>query len=466
MNKKQKIALGITISVVFILSIGVGVIYFTQPTWLKQFIVSNRIGSAPEYPEIDDGLHALLLGTGSPMPDAIRAGPSTLVIAGEKHFVVDTGPGSAANLAVSGISPAKVDAVFLTHYHSDHIGDLGELMLLRWTMGGYDEPLPVFGPVNVTSVVEGFNDAYQLDSEYRTDHHGEENIPINGSGGIAMEFDIGNNTMASQVIYNQDNIKITMFNVDHLPIYPAVGYKFEYKGRSLVISGDTVYNENLETQSANADLLICEALNPELVGMMENQNLSGNTTNVILHDIQDYHMTPEQAAITAKNANVDYLVYYHMIPPIPNSRAGRRLFLGDALKIYNGKIDIGEDGFFISMPAHSDKIITTNLLQDAAARPGLVVLVNLIILGLMFGAGRLISKKRQFKVKPIIIVYAILMGVLILTRIGFFVNNGFAADTFIYAVVEAIMLVWSIFYLKQNRKSRIDSTPTNKKIIN
>ena len=112
-----------------------------------------------------------------------------------------------------------------------------------------------------------------------------------------MEFDIGNGTMASQVIYDEYNVKVTMFNVDHYPVYPAVGYKFEYKGRSLVISGDTVYNENLEVQSTSVDLLICEALDPELVSMMEDQgdNL-GNTGEVILHDIQDYHMTPEQAA--------------------------------------------------------------------------------------------------------------------------------------------------------------------------
>ena len=135
--------------------------------------------------------------------------------------------------------------------------------------------------------------------------------------------------------------------------------------------------------------------------------------------------------------------------------------MGDAPKIFSGKIDIGEDGFFISMSSHSEKITTTNLLQGAATRPGAVVLINLVFLGLMFGSGRLITKKRQLKVKPIIIVYAVLMGLLILSRIGSFINNGFTADTLIYAVVEATMLVWSVFYLKQNMKSRAKTTPVN-----
>lgn len=455
MKKKHKIALGVTVSVVVALSITAGIFYFTQPTWFTRTIVNSQIESAPGYPEIDDGLHALLVGTGSPINDPSRAGPSVLVIAGEKHFVVDTGPGSTASLVTSGISPAEVDAVFLTHYHSDHIGDLGELMLQRWALGGSNESLPVYGPVNVTSIVDGFNDAYYLDSIYRNEHHGEENMPINGSGGVAMEFDIGNGTMASQVIYDQDNVEVTMFNVDHFPVYPAVGFKFEYKGRSLVISGDTVYSENLEAQSTNVDLLIGEALNPELVAIMEeSDDLGDENAGVVLHDIPDYHITPWEMATLAENANVEYLVYYHMIPPVPNSGVAKKVFLGNSSDIYSGDIDIGMDGFFISMPAHSEKIITTNLLERSAARPALVLIVNLVILGLMFGAGRLITKKRELKVKPIIMVYSILMGFLILTRIGSFVTTGFAASTLIYALVEATMLVWSVFYLNQNIKSR------------
>jgi hypothetical protein len=182
---------------------------------------------------------------------------------------------------------------------------------------------------------------------------------------------------------------------------------------------------------------------------------------VILHDIPDYHISPWEMATLAENAKVKHLIFYHVIPPIPNSRYVNKLFLGNSSKIFSGDIDIAEDGFFISMPSHSEKIVTTNLLQYTAARPALVILINLVILGLMFAAGRVITKKRQLKVKPIIIVYAILMGLLFLTRIGSFINSGFAADTFVYALVEATMLVWSVFYLKQNMKSRVDATPAN-----
>ncbi len=457
MKKKQKVGIGITIAVILTLSISAAVIVSMRPTWLVQLVADQQLSSRNRYPEIEDGLHALLLGTGSPLPDADRAGPSVMVIAGEKHFVVDAGVGATENIALSGISPGLIDAVFITHYHSDHIADLGEMMLQRWTVAAHNESLPVYGPVNVTQIVEGFNVAYQFDSTYRIEHHGDAVAPANGSGGVAFEFDIGNGTMASHVVYNDvsNGIEVTMFNVNHTPVYPAVGYKFEYKGRSLVVSGDTIYTENMELQATNADLLICEGLNPELVGLLEEQaeqgNLMGETIETIFHDIPDYHITPWDAARLADNANVEYLVFTHMIPAVQGSPIFGNLFLGNASEIFSGRIEIADDGLFISLPANSEIITTTNLLNDTEPLPAsAVLLVSILVLVAMFVAGWWLTKKRRLKVQTVLAVFSILMAFLILTRVGALMTTGFDILTVAYFTIEAIMLTWAIMVLRQD----------------
>lgn len=457
-DKKKKITLGITLAFLVGISIGAGLLVSNPPIWFTEQLVKNATRTQKGYPEIDDGLHVMLIGTGSPISDPERVGPSNLVIAGDKHFIIDSGSGSTRNLLLSGISPGLVDAAFLTHYHSDHIADLGELMLQRWATEGNSEPLPIYGPIGVTEVVDGFNDAFAQDSIYRNEHHTEEEMPINGSGGIAHEYDIGNTTMASAVIYEEEGVKITMFNVDHYPVYPAVAYKFEYKGRSVVISGDSVYTESLVEYSTDVDLLICEALNADLIGLMNeasNETSSIDNAGVVLADIPDYHMTPEDAATIAQGADVDYLVYTHMIPPLPNSRIADNMFLGDARKIFDGKIDIGRDGFFISMPADSERITSTNLLQDVAQlSPVLIVVITLFALGLMFGVGWMLSKNKHLKSPTILTIVSVVMGLLILTRISTFLQTGFDFQPIFHAIVEAIILIWCVLILNQKRKDR------------
>jgi len=159
------------------------------------------------------------------------------------------------------------------------------------------------------------------------------------------------------VVFDQDGVKITAFKVDHRPVEPAVGYRFDYKGRSLVISGDTVYSESLLEQSQGVDLLFHEALNETMVNMM-NANAEVNnspTIGQITHDIPSYHSTPEDAAKIAGAAGVRQLVYYHIIPPLP-SPILKNFFLGDARNYYTGPITMGEDGMLFFLPANSDKI--------------------------------------------------------------------------------------------------------------
>lgn len=250
----------------------------------------------------------------------------------------------------------------LTHFHSDHIGELGELMLKRWAGGSRKEPLEVFGPRGVETVVRGFNLAYSLDREPRIAHHGPEVAPPAGAGGIAKPFDFPAGKEAV-VIINADGLKVTAFLVDHRPVAPAVGYRFDYKGRSLVISGDTLPSESLRRQASGIDLLLHEALQPTMVRALSVLFKTSGRNNAanITADILNYHTFPEEAARIAEAVGAQHLVLYHLLPPLPVSILNEA-FLGDAKEFFGGPITIGVDGLFFSMPAGNKEILKKWLL--------------------------------------------------------------------------------------------------------
>src|SRR4030042_5846722 len=219
--------------------------------------IATKVMSTDVLSGLQDGLFVALCGSGSPLPDSRRASACTAVIAGKNFYVVDTGPGSERKLELLRLNPGKVKAVLLTHFHSDHIGDLGELLLKRWSGGSRKSPLDVFGPNGVETVVKGFNQAYSLDEEYRIMHHGPEIVPPSGAGGAAKPFYFPQGKEETLII-DEDGLKVTAFLVDHSPVNPAVGYRFDYKGRSVVISGDTVPVPSLRKQARGADLLVQE----------------------------------------------------------------------------------------------------------------------------------------------------------------------------------------------------------------
>ena len=312
---------------------------------------------------LGDGLHVAICGAGSPMPDPTRAGPCVAVLAGDYYLIVDAGAGSSRNLQRMGLPPGKIDAILLTHFHSDHIDGLGEMMLNRWVGATHTEPVPVIGPEGVEQVVAGFNQAYALDSRYRLDHHGDTIAPLSGAGGRARTYALPPAAEGNEVIVlDEGDLKVTAFRVDHAPIAPAVGYRFEYKGRTAVISGDTAAADSLVQASRGADLLLHEALDPDLVGILNGIGRSKGLRIVeaITHDILDYHASPEQAAEAARDAGVGMLVLYHIVPPLPLPVL-YPAFLGDAPSIFDGPILVGEDGDLISLPAGSDAIETADL---------------------------------------------------------------------------------------------------------
>ncbi|QUL39123.1 MBL fold metallo-hydrolase [Erythrobacter sp. JK5] len=300
------------------------------------------------------GLHLVLCGTGSPLPNPDRAGPCNLVVAGEQSFVVDIGEGGARNLNLMGYDIGSIDGLLLTHYHSDHVDGIGPLALLYWTIGTARAPLDAYGPTGIAELVEGFNAAYALDHAYRVAHHGPEIVPASGGGLRAVPFEVGDEPV---IVLERGGLTITAFPVEHDPVRPAIGYRFDYQGRSLVISGDTSRSSSLEAASQGADLLVHDALQGKLVGTLtEALDKSGaRNTAQITRDILDYHASPEDAAASAQTAGVKYLVLSHLVPPIPNAFLYPS-FLGDAESKFDGEIIVGEDGMIFTLPPESEAI--------------------------------------------------------------------------------------------------------------
>lgn len=328
---------------------------------IAEVVVEKRLG-ANSVSELEDGLHVVLCGAGSPLPDPVRSGPCVLIIAGDTLITVDAGSGSTTNLLDMQVPLGEISAQLLTHFHSDHIDNLGKLGMMRWVNAANTSPLTVIGPVGTQTVVEGFNLAYAADTQYRHDHHSDLVAPKSGAGLIAKEF-----TSPKQgvmlTVFKKNGLTVKAFSVDHKPVHPAVGYHFEYKGRTVVISGDTSKSKNVEMAAKNVDLLVHEALSTELINLIQAtaEKKKMPTLAKVMFDIPDYHTTPVEAAQVAAAANARHLMYYHVIPALPGPGM-EALFLKGTDDAYQGPITLGEDGSVISLPANSDKILEDNWL--------------------------------------------------------------------------------------------------------
>jgi ribonuclease Z len=280
-----------------------------------------------------------LLGTGTPLPNPQRACPSTLVTAVDKHFIVDTGQGSRQNLA--GIGAQFVDVALFTHFHSDHISDFGDFLLSR-TIGGATEPLTAIGPKGVSKVVNGFLAAYELDYHYRHAHHGDLWIPAAATARV-IEAEPG-------VVYDQDGVRVIMFEVDHMPVSPAVAYRFEYQDRVIVISGDTNMVPAMIEQSRGADILVHNVMNKDMVKAAQASFQEANNLRraQVFGDIQEYHADRMEVARIAQEAGVKKLVLTHLVPTIPPDDAAEAAFTKGMDKIYSGTIIAGRDGVIIA----------------------------------------------------------------------------------------------------------------------
>ena len=350
----RKIVIGIVSAVVGILILGYA---FRDPvmTLVIQRAAAKRMAENP-IADLPDGLHIGLCGAGSPFPDAKRSPACTAVITGKRLFMIDAGSAASRNLNAMGFNPSDVEALFLTHFHSDHIDGMGELFLQRWGGSARKEPLPVYGPTGVSMIVGGLMQVYAQDTIYRVAHHGEATMPPSGAGGIAKSFEPPP-ADGRVVLIDEPDLQIVAFSVGHAPIHPAVGYRIRYKDRTAVISGDTSKNANLQKEAEGVDLLVHEALQPRLTEILREAADTAGRKNLakVFRDILNYHTTPEQAAEIARDAHVGFLLYSHIVPalPLPGLEG---IFLGNAPEIFKGRIKVGIDGDFVSLPAGSKAI--------------------------------------------------------------------------------------------------------------
>ena len=280
-----------------------------------------------------------LLGTGTPMVNPARACASTLVTAGDRAFLIDTGRGFYNNLAASGRQ--DIDLVLFTHFHSDHIAEFGELLVAR-AIAGATQPLPVIGPAGANQVVAGLSAAYALDGRYRHDHHGDKYSPAGASAEVRES--------APGVVFDQDGMIITMFEVDHSPVSPAMGYRFDYQGWSIVISGDTIMVPAMIEQATGADILVHDTMNKDMVNMgMASIKESNPRMAAMGEEMMEYHADRMEVARIAQEAGVKKLVLTHLVPSIPPNETMEKLFTQGMSDVYTGEIIAGRDGMTVTV---------------------------------------------------------------------------------------------------------------------
>jgi len=283
-------------------------------------------------------LELVLLGTSSPIHTPHRFGPSQVITDGQTRIMVDTGWGSTLRLYQASMPPQTIDAVFITHLHSDHTTDLADFLVMRW-VGGIRGPIPIYGPVGTSRMVKGFQEAMAADTKYRLDHHGDKLWPGSLAADVT-EFEAGDEPV---VIAEIGGIVVKAFEVDHYPVKPAYGFRFEKDGRSIAISGDTNPCAGLLSGSKNADIMVCDSMNQAMMKVLESQlRAMGNEVQAaLLEDAHSYHAPIEEMAETAQQAGVKHLVISHVLPPVPEEQEAR--FIAGLDKIYSGKITVGRD---------------------------------------------------------------------------------------------------------------------------
>lgn len=263
-----------------------------------------------------------LLGTGSPLPSPDRAGPATLVRAGDATVLVDCGRGVVMRLAAAGVLPGGLTAVLLTHLHSDHISDLNDVVTTQWVMAPGPTPLRVVGPPGTRQVVDGLLAMLTPDRGYRIDHHDDLT-----EGPLVEVTEVGPGDVVALA-----GATATVHATDHRPVTPTVGYRIDYDGAVAAIAGDTVPCEGLDALCAGADLYVQTVIREDLVRAIPAARLQ---------DILDYHSTVEQAAQTAARAGVRSLVLTHYVPPMtPGDEDAWRAL---AAAHFDGDVVLGDD---------------------------------------------------------------------------------------------------------------------------
>lgn len=271
-------------------------------------------------------IRVVLLGTGTPVPSATQVGASILVEAGGELLLFDCGRGCTTRLAQ--VDPgliARVDRLFVTHLHSDHIVGIDDLWLNGWVQGR-KEPLAIWGPEGLRHMMTHLRAAYSADIDQRL----KEGIPPTAEG-IADRFV---EIAKSGVVYEENGVTVTAFAVEHVPGEPCYGYKVTYAGRSVVISGDTTLTDNLFTYAQDTDLLLQEVMSPALVDFLDGAFAPEQVSRIV-----GIHTTAPQAADLFSRTNPRMAIYYHT----KNDGEFASSLMRQTAHVYPGRVQVGYD---------------------------------------------------------------------------------------------------------------------------
>ncbi|HMA21696.1 MAG TPA: MBL fold metallo-hydrolase [Gemmatimonadaceae bacterium] len=269
-----------------------------------------------------DSIRIVLLGTGvGPRVDLQQYGASTLVEAGGERLLFDCGRGATMRLAQMQVPVGSITRLFLTHLHSDHIVQIPDLLLTGWAAGKRATPLEVWGPRGTSEMMNGMLKAFEFDIHMRRDV--DEKFPASGIRVLSHDIVEG-------VVFEKDGVKVTAFLVDHGPVRPAFGYRIDYRGRSVVLSGDTRPSENLIRIARGTDVLVHEAIDPDVLRNRPDRPDSATIEAIIAH-----HTTFEQAG-QIFNRVAPRLAAYSHAPRTKN-------VVSETRKAYSGRLEGPED---------------------------------------------------------------------------------------------------------------------------
>jgi ribonuclease BN (tRNA processing enzyme) len=272
----------------------------------------------------------ILLGTaGGPRPRKTRSAPAQVVVANDTAYVVDCGDGVARQLVLADVPLSTLRHILITHHHSDHNADYGNLILLAWT-AGLRTPVDTWGPPPLERMTRLFFDMNASDIQTRIDDEGR--IPLVplvhvhelSEGGMVME---------------DDNVRVTAALVHHPPVVPAFAYRFDGVDRSIVISGDTTPSDNLVKLARDADVLVHEAL---YVPGVDRLVATVPNASDLRRSILSHHTSAEDAGRVAQAARVKTLVLSHLVPA-DDPAITDEMWIDAARTHFRGRIIVGKD---------------------------------------------------------------------------------------------------------------------------
>jgi len=274
-------------------------------------------------------MQVIILGSGSPLPDPARAGPSTLVRTAVGDLLFDCGRAVLMRCAAVGSGAGAIRGLYLTHLHSDHITDLNDIFTMRWVMSLVPSPLPVFGPTGTAALLESTETMLEPDIGYRLAHH--HDLTWRPSATVTE--------VAPGVIFEEGTVRVTAALTDHAPVRPTVGYRIDEGDRSVVTAGDKMPCARLDELCAGADMLVHTVVRRDLIEQIGLPRLS---------DVLDYHSSVPDAAQTADRNGVGTLVLTHLVPaPAPGTEPE---WLGQASSHFRGKVVVASDLLLLDVP--------------------------------------------------------------------------------------------------------------------